>query len=63
MEDVAELLEELFQESDEIIFRKLNIRANTLELEVSGVGSDTFPTDLLVGLVEASENKLLFPKK
>lgn len=63
MEDVAELLEDLFQESDEIVFKKLQIRADALELEVSGAGSETFPTDLLVGLFEASEKKPLFPKK
>ncbi|MHA1298969.1 MAG: hypothetical protein ACTSO9_05935 [Candidatus Helarchaeota archaeon] len=62
MEDVAELFEELLQEADEIVFKKLQIRANALELEVTGAGSETFPTDLIVGLLEASEEKPTLPK-
>lgn len=63
MEDVSEILEELFQEYDEIRFKKLHIRADAVELEVTGAGSEDLPTDLLVNLFEASEKKPLFPKK
>ncbi len=62
MEEVTELFEELLQESDEIVLKKLIIHADAVELEVTGEGAGELPTDLLINLL-TSEEKPLFPEK
>ena len=62
MEEVSELLEELLQESDEVIFKKLNIIADEVTIEVTGDGAGNFPTDLLLNLLTGQEQGML-PEK
>ena len=55
MEDMTELLEELLAESEEVIFKKLQIHADAVELEVTGEGAGELPTDLLINLITGQE--------
>ena len=50
MEDISELFEELMQESDEIIFKKIKIDADIAEFQVPGEGLDNLPADILSSL-------------
>ncbi|NVM03764.1 MAG: hypothetical protein HWN67_15650 [Candidatus Helarchaeota archaeon] len=57
MEEFTELFEEILAESDEVIFKKLIIHADAVELEVTGEGAGELPTDLLLSLITSQEKK------